>query len=109
MKSGFLIIAITLVGIMCPLNGNCQSNSQYQQMSNDVFTAFKSNQYNSLEKYLPSMQDIELWIEKVASALPVEKQREMVAKKNEIAKEALQDLRTTFESCYQQGTAAGLN
>ncbi len=95
--------------MICPLNGNCQGNSQYQQMSNDVFTAFKTNQYNSLEKYLPSMQDMEYWIEKVASYYPVEKQREMVAKKNEYAKEALQDLRKTFESCYQQGVSAGLN
>jgi hypothetical protein len=109
MKFGFLLIAISLLGVIFPSNGNCQGNSQYQQMSNDVFAAFKTNQYNSLEKYLPSIQDMEHWIETVAGTLPVEKQREMVAKKNEIAKEALQDLRSTFESCYQQGIAAGLN
>jgi hypothetical protein len=78
-------------------------------MGSSVFEAIRVNNYAQLENKLPTIDDMEDWLEQVMSYYPPEKQREMIAKKNENAQRGIKKMYDSFESVYQTGISSGIN
>jgi hypothetical protein len=88
---------------------SAQINEDLSKLGSSVFDAFKLNNYAQLENQLANIDDMEDWMEQVMKYYPPEKQREIVAKKNENAQKGIKSMYDSFQSVYQTGISSGIN
>lgn len=109
MRTTLIAKILTLLILLSFKITNAQIQSNHEILGSKVLDALITNNYNTLEDYLPTMSDFEEMIEKISSFFPVEKQREMISTKNEFAKSSIKILHESFNSVYQDGVSAGIN
>ncbi len=86
-----------------------QLNDDLSKMGSSLFETIRVNNYAQIENQLPTIDDMDEFLEQVINYYPPEKQREMIAKRNEDHKSELKSIYDSFESVHQKGISSGIN